>query len=1330
MSKKDYLWKRFWCPRSGSINLTDGGYLYDPDSEWGRAYNPDLVSLEAIADVPCLVLLGEPGSGKSQELENLKALTESKICGSSQILDLNLRSCVNLKEDLFKDEAFTNWLEDSYHLYLFLDSLDEGLLSIPTLAAGLVDELKKAKYQNQINRLHLRLACRTFVFPEILEEGLEDLWQKANFAIYELASLRRIDVIQAAKAEDLSSDNFLQEIDQKGIVPLAVKPITLKFLLNTYRRHNDQFPPEQKLHELYLEGCKLLCEEVNESRHASDRTGNFDSDQRLIVAARIAAVTIFANRFAVWTGVDQGHIPAEDVFWQRLCFGCEKVNRREFEITKEVVKEVLDTGLFSSRGLHRMGWAHQTYAEFLAAWYLTQHEIALEKATKLIFSSEVPDNKLIPQLHETSAWLASMRDDVFHEIIETDPDVLLQSDLTSIDQVAKVSLIDSLLKLYDSGRLSYQYDNFRAFKYLKYPAILEQLKPYICDSKKNIQARYVAIDIAESCDLTDASSILVEVALASGQPYSIRSRAANFVANVGSEEDKLKLKVLYIAPQDDPEDNLRGYGLQATYPKHITTEEVLSHLTQTQVSYFGGCYQDFLASEFGKRIPNSDLFIALEWVKKQPVKHESHYPFDALADSIMLRAWNHLDDSTILSSFAEIIVLKQSQYVQVIDDYGSISFKEMLQKDEVKRHALIEEVVSIIQDSDKEPFWLSGNSDYSSLVPLKQDFIWLIEKLKSSTSEQIQRIYAKLIYWEFDRKNTEQISLIITASQGNSILKDEFESDLETIFLNSKKASELKSKYLKRQQNLAQRDKKQLDPPPRIRISQCLDRFESGQVDAWWHLCQEMTLLPTSTHYNQSWKVDITTMPGWQEADETVRRRIIEAAKQYICKGNPNTDAWLGTSSFPQYILSGYQALRLISVKELEFISTLSSEIWTKWTAIILDYPNARGDRSVEIRENLLKRVYQNDSNEFFRVLGILIDRENSQYGRVQIHKEAMCCWDTHLKYFLLSKAREEVMTARSLGDLLEVLLAHQVEEAKDFAESLITFPLPEDKKEREKISVAAQNLILYSPNSAWESISKIFQSAPNFSKEILEGISSPLEYKGDLENQLKEEYMADLYIFIMKYFPDANPENQSDSREEQLTGVRAYSIGPAERIRMWRDRIPQRLQQLATREACQALQKIIDELPDLKENLQWRLAQAEALARRKAWKLLEPEEFLQFVISQEPSNSDVINQITQKMEEEPKIENNIIISNSPNSPINAPIGTSGVTNSNVTIASSDAKKGISWGNWLAVTGILVAVVAIPLSMSVSGAFNEEFKEWFNRIFPANVEQQPALSDE
>ncbi|HBE57380.1 MAG TPA: hypothetical protein DDW56_07565, partial [Cyanobacteria bacterium UBA11366] len=72
MSEQVYDWKRFWCPRSGNINLGDRGYLVDPDSEWGQHFNPDLVSLDAIAHIPCLVLLGEPGIGKSQGMKDLK----------------------------------------------------------------------------------------------------------------------------------------------------------------------------------------------------------------------------------------------------------------------------------------------------------------------------------------------------------------------------------------------------------------------------------------------------------------------------------------------------------------------------------------------------------------------------------------------------------------------------------------------------------------------------------------------------------------------------------------------------------------------------------------------------------------------------------------------------------------------------------------------------------------------------------------------------------------------------------------------------------------------------------------------------------------------------------------------------------------------------------------------------------------------------------------------------------------------------------------------------------------------------------------------------------
>lgn len=62
-----YGWKRFWCPRDGSINLMDSGYLADPEGSYGNHFNPTLRSFEEVSKLPCLALLGEPGIGKTSE---------------------------------------------------------------------------------------------------------------------------------------------------------------------------------------------------------------------------------------------------------------------------------------------------------------------------------------------------------------------------------------------------------------------------------------------------------------------------------------------------------------------------------------------------------------------------------------------------------------------------------------------------------------------------------------------------------------------------------------------------------------------------------------------------------------------------------------------------------------------------------------------------------------------------------------------------------------------------------------------------------------------------------------------------------------------------------------------------------------------------------------------------------------------------------------------------------------------------------------------------------------------------------------------------------------
>jgi predicted NACHT family NTPase len=331
MSEKIYTWKRFWCSRDSQINLGDGGYLCDPESEYGHLLTPELLGLEAITDVPCLILLGEPGIGKSQEMANLFKHTVESIKPSHLPLEINLRSCNSLATDLIQNPDFIKWRDGEHRLYLFLDSLDEGMLTVGNLATQIADEFNKTIYRNKLDRLYLRIACRTAVFPRILEEGVKKLWKENNTAIYELAPLRRIDVENAAREENIESQEFLSEVWDKTLVPLAIKPLTLRFLLNVYKSNGNQFPSDQTLCSLYLKGCRLLCEENNLSRQGSNQRGKLEADKRLIIAARIAAITVFANRFAIWTGSNQGEMPVEDVKLEQLISGNEFPNDRPID---------------------------------------------------------------------------------------------------------------------------------------------------------------------------------------------------------------------------------------------------------------------------------------------------------------------------------------------------------------------------------------------------------------------------------------------------------------------------------------------------------------------------------------------------------------------------------------------------------------------------------------------------------------------------------------------------------------------------------------------------------------------------------------------------------------------------------------------------------------------------------------------------------------------------------------------------------------------------------------------------------------------------------------
>jgi hypothetical protein len=127
-----YPWPRFWVPRDGVIDLSDGGFLRDPTDWLAGPQSP--VPLAALQHWRSLALLGEPGIGKSSTLKddaNRIALSPPDSNLASIYVDLRAFSTETLLyQRVFESEKLTAWRSSSSHLFLHLDSLDEALLRI------------------------------------------------------------------------------------------------------------------------------------------------------------------------------------------------------------------------------------------------------------------------------------------------------------------------------------------------------------------------------------------------------------------------------------------------------------------------------------------------------------------------------------------------------------------------------------------------------------------------------------------------------------------------------------------------------------------------------------------------------------------------------------------------------------------------------------------------------------------------------------------------------------------------------------------------------------------------------------------------------------------------------------------------------------------------------------------------------------------------------------------------------------------------------------------------------------------------------------------------
>jgi len=133
-------------------------------------------------------------------------------------------------------------------------------------------------------------------------------------------------------------------------------------------------------------------------------------------------------------------------------------------------------------------------------------------------------------------------------------------------------------------------------------------------------------------------------------------------------------------------------------------------------------------------------------------------------------------------------------------------------------------------------------------------------------------------------------------------------------------------------------------------------------------------------------------------------------------------------------------------------------------------------------------------------------------------------------------------------------------------------------------------------------------QQNVEFGREVLSSVAFEADIgRANTSSRLTEEQLADLYLWLVRQYPYSEDPSQGED----------YEVRPRERAADFRSSLLQQLKTKGTPQACAAIRRIMNELPEL-DFLKWTLLEAQAITRRQTWLPPSPQDILTIASSQQ----------------------------------------------------------------------------------------------------------------
>lgn len=346
----------------------------NPDGEEEEYFDTEFFSLTSP-----LVVVGEPGAGKSELLSLAGRMFETRIYNASTI-----------------------------------DALQEFEKNSEIIIIDGIDEITSYETGTPINRVLAKipetamfiLSCRAVDWQDTINKTIiEQKWNQLPI-VGRIAPLNHEEIVDFinAKGDGQNGDAFLKEARERDIFDLLQNPQNLVLLLNAVRNKGW---PNSRL-ELFDYAISELVKEHNEYHSSIDKTR--PSNEQLIEAAGfICTQLLLAGKANIrLDGQGDDEYPAVS----------ELIST---DININVIQSTLSTKLFHLVGSNHLEPCHRTISEFLSAKWIAkalQNQLSLRRLENLIYSN----NYIVPAaLRGLHAWIATFCSSTTSTFIERDP---------------------------------------------------------------------------------------------------------------------------------------------------------------------------------------------------------------------------------------------------------------------------------------------------------------------------------------------------------------------------------------------------------------------------------------------------------------------------------------------------------------------------------------------------------------------------------------------------------------------------------------------------------------------------------------------------------------------------------------------------------------------------------------------------------------------------------------------------------------------------------------------------------------------------------------------